>query len=143
MLFGDLGFLSAAAFKDLQYFVGAINGNRFFNDSNRQVNYIARIRKIFDKDKLAVGASVQLGKQLLPPGVSGNRNERLFGLDFQFTTGRFGLRGEALSGNRPSTSATIQPEFFPAFRRFNFINTALGSFAMFIYPFFRKQLPGS
>jgi hypothetical protein len=116
MLFGDFGFLSYAAFKDLQYFVGAFNGNRFFNDSNRQVNYLARIRKIFDKDKLAVGASVQLGKQLLPHGVSGNDNERLFGLDFQFTTGRFGLRGEALTGNRPSTLATINPQFFPAFR---------------------------
>jgi len=115
MLSGDLGFLSGAAFKDLQYFVGAFNGNRFFNDSNRQVNYMARIRKIFDK-KLAVGASVQLGKQLLPPGVSGNDNERLFGLDFQFATGRFGLRGEAMAGNRPSTPASITPEFFPAFR---------------------------
>jgi hypothetical protein len=49
---------------------GAFNGNRFFNDSNRQVNYMARIRKIFDKEKLTVGASVQLGKQLLPPGYS-------------------------------------------------------------------------
>lgn len=116
MLFGDLGFLSAAAFKDLQYFVGAFNGNRFFNDSNRQVNYMARIRKIFDKEKLAVGASIQLGKLLLPPGVSGNDNERLFGLDFQFTTGRFGLRGEAMAGNRPSTLAAIEPQFFPAFR---------------------------
>jgi hypothetical protein len=116
MLFGDFGFLSAPAFKDLQYFVGAFNGNRFFNDSNRQVNYMARIRKIFDKEKLAVGASVQLGKQLLPPGVSGNDNERLFGLDFQFAAGRFGLRGEAMSGNRPSTLAAIDPQFFPAFR---------------------------
>jgi hypothetical protein len=116
MLSRDLGFLPAAAFKDLQYFVGAFNGNRFFNDSNRQANYLARIRKIFDKEKLAVGASVQLGKQLLPPGVSGNDNERLFGLDFQFTTGRFGLRGEALAGNRPSTPAAIEPQFFPAFR---------------------------
>jgi hypothetical protein len=116
MLFGDLGFLPSAAFKDLQYFAGAFNGNRFFNDSNRQVNYMARIRKIFDKDKLAVGASVQLGKQLLPAGVSGNDNERLFGLDFQFATGRFGLRGEALAGNRPSTFASIEPQFFPAFR---------------------------
>jgi hypothetical protein len=116
MLSGDFGFLSSGIFNDLQYFVGAFNGNRFFNDSNRQVNYMARIRKIFDKDKLAVGASVQLGKQLLPPGVSGNDNERLFGIDFQFTTGRFGLRGEALAGNRPSTPATIEPQFFPAFR---------------------------
>jgi len=116
MLFGDFGFLSAPAFKDLQYYVGAFNGNRFFNDSNRQVNYMARIRKIFNKDKLAVGASVLLGKQLLPPGVSGNDNQRLLGLDFQFTTGRFGLRGEAMTGNRPSTAATIEPVFFPAFR---------------------------
>ena len=116
MLFGDFGFLSASAFKDLQYYVGAFNGNRFFNDSNRQVNYMARIRKIFDKDKLAVGASVQLGKQVLPPGVPGNDNERLFGLDFQFTTGRFGLRGEVLTGNMPSTPASIQPAFFPGFR---------------------------
>jgi hypothetical protein len=88
MLSGDLGFLPAAAFKDLQYFVGAFNGNRFFNDSNRHANYMARIRKIFDKEKLAAGGSVQLGKQLLPPAVSGNDNERLFGLDFQFSTGR-------------------------------------------------------
>jgi hypothetical protein len=116
MLFGDLGFLPGGAFKDLQYYVGAFNGNRFFNDSNRQVNYMARIRKIFDKDKLAVGASVQLGKQLLPSGISGNDNERLFGIDFQFASGRFGLRGEALAGNRPSTPATIEPQFFPAFR---------------------------
>jgi len=116
MLSGDLGFLSPAAFKHLQYFVGAFNGNRFFNDSNRQVNYMARIRKIFDKERLALGASVQLGKQLLPSGVSGTDNERLFGLDVQFTTGRFGLRGEAMAGNRPSTLAAIEPEFFPAFR---------------------------
>jgi hypothetical protein len=116
MLFGDLGFLSSAAFKDLQYFVGAFNGNRFFNDSNRQVNYMARIRKIVSKDKLAVGASLQLGKQILPPGVSENNNERLFGLDFQFRSGRFGLRGEGLVGNMPSTAATLEPQFFPAFR---------------------------
>ncbi len=115
MLSGDLGFLPAAAFKDLQYFVGAFNGNRFFNDSNRQVNYMGRIRTIVNKN-FALGASVQLGKQLLPPGVSGNDNERLFGLDFQFATGRFGVRGEAMAGNRPSTPASIQPEFFPAFR---------------------------
>ena len=116
MLSGDLGFLPSAAFKDLQYFVGAFNGNRFFNDSNRQVNYMARIRKIFDKEKMAVGASVQLGKQLLPPGVRGNDNERIFGVDFQYAIGRFGLRGEALAGNMPSTSASIEPQFFSAFR---------------------------
>lgn len=116
MLFGDLGFFPSGAFRDLQYFVGAFNGNRFFNDSNRQVNYMARVRKIFNKERLAIGTSVQLGKQLLPPGISGNNNERLVGVDFQFTQGRFGLRGEALAGNSPSTAATLDPQFFPAFR---------------------------
>ena len=67
---------------------GVFNGNRFFNGSNRQVNYMARIRKIFDNEKLAVGASVQLGKQILPPGVPVNNNERLFGLDFQSVSAR-------------------------------------------------------
>jgi phosphate-selective porin len=115
LLSGDLGFLPAPAFKDLQYFIGVFNGNRFFNDNNRQVNYLARVRKLFDK-RLAVGASMQLGKQLLRPGVSGNDNERIFGLDFQFAAGRFGMRGEALAGNMPSTSVSFQPDFFPAFR---------------------------
>jgi hypothetical protein len=115
LLSGDLGFLPAPALKDLQYFIGVFNGNRFFNDNNRQVNYLARVRKVFDK-KLAVGASMQLGKQLLLPGVSGNDNERIFGLDFQFVAGRFGLRGEAVAGNMPSTRESIQPDFFPAFR---------------------------
>src|SRR5260370_38969312 len=103
MLSSDFGFLSAAGFKSLQYFVGAFNGNRFFNDNNRQVNHMARIRKIFNKDKLAVGASVLRGKQLLPAGVSGNDNQRLFGLDFQFASGRFVLSGEAMTVDRPST----------------------------------------
>jgi hypothetical protein len=80
------------------------------------VNYIARLRKIFDKDRFALGASVQIGKQLLPPGASGNNNERIFGVDFQFATSRFGVRGEALTGNRPSTLVGINPEFFDAFK---------------------------
>src|SRR5204863_3184144 len=109
------GLRSSAGLQEPSLFVGVFNGNRFFNDSNRQVNYMGRIRKTFNK-KLAVGVSVQLGKQLLPPGISGNDNERLFGLDFQFTTGRFGLRGEALTWNMPSTPATIDPDFFQAFR---------------------------
>lgn len=116
LLFGNLGFLKASGFKDLQYFVGAFNGNRFFNDDDRQVDYLMRVRKIFNKPKLAVGASVQLGKQLLPPGVTGNNNDRLFGFDFQYAAGRFGVRGEAVTGNTPSRRLGIQPEFFPAFR---------------------------
>lgn len=108
MVSGDLG--------SLQYFAGVFNGNRFFNDNNRQVNYVARVRKIFEKPKLAVGVSVQAGKQILPPGVSGNNNERVVGVDAQYAVGRVGVRVEAVAGNMPSTRLGLQPEFFSAFR---------------------------
>ena len=32
-----------------------------------------------------------------------------------FATGRIGVRGEALTGNRPSTPANLEPGLFPAF----------------------------
>jgi hypothetical protein len=115
MLFGDLGFLKASIFHDLQYYLAVLNGNRFFNDNNRQLNYIVRVRKVFDKN-FAVGTSVQLGKQILPPGMSGNDNERIFGADFQFAFSRFGFRGEVVAGNMPSTSVFIEPRFFSSFR---------------------------
>lgn len=115
VLSGDFGFLKAPAFNHLQYYIGVFNGNRFFNDNNRQVNYLMRVRKILEK-KFAVGASMELGKQLLPPGMSGNDSERIFGADFQFTSSRIGIRGEAVTGNTPSTSVSLQPNFFPAFR---------------------------
>ena len=116
MISGNLDWLQSAAFKNMQYFVGVFNGNRFFNDNNRQVNSMARIRKIFDHPHLAMGASVEIGKQILPPGVKGHDNERLFGLDLQYAIGRFGLRSEIVTGNMPSTQVGIRPEFFPGFR---------------------------
>ncbi len=117
LLFGDFGFLDVAALQGVEYFVGAFNGNRFFTDNNRQLNYLARLRKVFDGQRLAIGLSAQLGKQLLPPGTSGNNNENLFGFDFQYAvTDRLGLRGEFVTGNTPSTLLSIDPEFAPAFR---------------------------
>jgi hypothetical protein len=117
LLFGDLGFLDVAALRTVQYFVGAFNGNRFFTDNNRQLNYLARLRKVFDRQRVAIGLSAQVGKQLLPPGTSGNNNENLFGFDFQYVlTDRLGLRGEFVTGNTPSTLLSIEPEFAPAFR---------------------------
>ncbi|HEX6623092.1 MAG TPA: porin [Pyrinomonadaceae bacterium] len=116
LLSGDLRFLEVTALRDVQYFVGAFNGNRFFTDNNRQLNYFARVRKIFDR-RFAVGMSAQLGKQLLPPGASGSNNENIFGVDFQYAvTSRLGLRGEFVEGNTPSTLLGIEPEFAPAFR---------------------------
>ena len=117
LLFGDFGFLDMAALKGIDYFIGAFNGNRFFTDSNRQLNYLARLRKVFDGQRVAVGVSAQVGKQLLPPGTSGNNNENLFGFDFQYAiTDRLGVRGEFVTGNTPSTLLSIEPEFAPAFR---------------------------
>ncbi len=116
MLFGDLDFTRV---KNVHYFVGAFNGNRFFADNNRQVNYILRIRKLFDRPKFAIGVSAQLGKQILPTGVTGNDDENLIGFDFQYVRGRFGLRGEFVAGNTPSTllgDPSTGPEFADAFR---------------------------
>ncbi len=97
-------------------YAGAFNGNRFFNDSNRQLNYDLRIRKVFDSLPLALGASVQLGRQLLPPGLSGNNREHLYGADLQWSWRRFGARAEFIAGNMPSTLLSLKPDFAPAFR---------------------------
>jgi cell division protein FtsB len=113
MLFGDLNF---TALKNVHYFIGAFNGNRFFADNNRQANYVLRVRKLFDRPNLAVGFSAQRGKQILPPGVSGNNGENLIGMDFQYVIGRLGFRGEIVAGNTPSTLLGIEPEFADAFR---------------------------
>ena len=116
MLSGDLNF---TALKNIHYFFGAFNGNRFFTDNNRQMNYLMRVRKIFDRLPLAIGFSTQFGKQILPPGVTGNNDENLVGFDFQTAIGRVGLRGEFMVGNTPSTllsSPSTRPEFAPAFR---------------------------
>jgi len=51
----------------------------------------------------SVGASVQLGKQLLPPSVGGDNNENVYGVDVQFVIGRLRVRGECMAGNMPST----------------------------------------
>ena len=99
-----------------QLFAGAFNGNRFFVDNNRQLNYDLRLRKVFDRIPLAVGASVQLGRQLLPDGLRGNNRENLYGADVQWAWKRLGVRAEFVGGNTPSTLLSLQPEFAPAFR---------------------------
>lgn len=92
-----------------------LNGNRFFNDNNSDLNYNLRLRKVFDSSRLALGASVQLGTQVLPPGVSGSANEDIYGLDIQYVVGRLGIRGEYVRGDMPSTLLGLEPEFAPAF----------------------------
>lgn len=116
MFFGDLGFIRNRAFKGIHYFVGAFNGNRFFTDNNRQMNFVARVRELFDRPNLAIGVSLQRGKQLLPPGLTGDNDENLAGVDLQIAFGRFGLRTEFVAGNTPATLLGIETEFAPAFR---------------------------
>jgi hypothetical protein len=116
MLLGDLNFLDVPALENVQYFVDIVNGNRQFADNNRQVNYVGRLRKVLDHSRIAIGVSAQVGKQLLPPGVRGNNNQDIIGADVQYAvSSRFGLRGEVMAGNMPSTSLSIQPQFLPAF----------------------------
>ena len=100
----------------VQLFLGAFNGNRFFADSNRQLNYNARVRKLFDRLPLAAGVSAQFGEQLLPDGVTGNDHEHLVGADVQWAWRRLGVRAEFVTGNRPSTLLDLEPEFAPAFQ---------------------------
>jgi hypothetical protein len=99
-----------------QLFAGAFNRNRFFVDNNRQLNYDIRIRKVFNTAPLAVGASVQLGHQLLPAGVGGDNRENLYGADVQWVWRRLGIRAEFAAGNMPSTVLSLAPEFSPRFR---------------------------
>jgi uncharacterized coiled-coil protein SlyX len=119
----DRGFMVATkldslgeAWKDTQVFVGAFNGNRFFADNNRHMNYDLRVRKMFEGLSLALGASVQIGHQLLPEGIKGNNHENIYGADLQWAWKRLGIRAEFAGGNMPSTLLALTPQFAPAFR---------------------------
>ncbi len=104
------------SWRGTQIFAAVLNGNRFFVDNNRQLNYNLKLRKVFDRIPLAVGASVQLGRQLVPEGVAGDNRENLYGADLQWAWKRLGVRAEFVAGNMPSTLLGLDPEFAPAFR---------------------------
>ena len=113
----DRGVMLTAGLTDgVQLFLAAFNGNRFFADSNRRINYNARLRKVFDRLPLAAGVSAQIGQQLLPDGVTGSDDENLVGADVQWVWRRLGVRAEFVTGSRPSTLLDLEPEFAPAFR---------------------------
>jgi hypothetical protein len=65
---------------------------------------------------LALGASAQIGSQILPAGIQGSAREDRFGADLQFAWNRLGVRSEFVTGNMPSTLLNLEPEFAPAFR---------------------------
>jgi hypothetical protein len=96
-------------------YAALLNGNRFFDDNNSDVNANLRIRKIFPSRPLALGVSLQRGTQILPPGMTGDDDENLYGVDIQYVIGRFGIRAEYVRGNMPSTLLALEPEFAPGF----------------------------
>jgi hypothetical protein len=113
---------------------GVFNGNRVFNDNNRELNYNLRIRKVFDSLPLALGASLQRGTQLVAPGV--NADEDLYGVDVQYVVGRLGIRAEYVRGDMPSTLLSLEPEFAPAFVPGA---TSWGAAALFNYNLTRRD----
>ncbi len=56
-----------------------------------------------------------LGFVTLPPGVSGNDDEDVYGIDLQYVVGRLGIRVEYMRGDTPSTLLSLEPEFTPSF----------------------------
>jgi hypothetical protein len=119
----DRGFMVSAKldalgdmWKGTQVFAGGFNGNRFFSDNNRQMNYDIRVRRMFESLSLAIGASVQIGHQLLPDGIEGSNSENIYGADLQWAWKRLGIRAEFAGGNMPSTLLALTPQFAPAFR---------------------------
>lgn len=108
--------LHADLARGVQVFLGAFNGNRFFTDRDRRLNYNARVRKVFERVPLAAGVSTQVGRQLLPDGATGNDHEHLVGADVQWAWRRLGVRAEFVTGHRPSTLLDLEPDFAPAFR---------------------------
>jgi hypothetical protein len=105
-----------SAWNGTEVFAGTFNGNRFFADNNRNLNYDIRVRKLFDRLSLPIGVSAQIGRQILPTGIRGNDRENLYGADVQWAWKRLGVRAEFVGGNMPSTLLSLAPEFAPAFR---------------------------
>jgi len=96
-------------------YAGILNGNRFYDDDNEELNYNFRIRKVLEELPLAIGASLQRGTQILPPGVTGPDNEDYYGFDVQYVAGRLGVRAEYTRGDMPSRLLSLEPEFAPGF----------------------------
>lgn len=105
-----------AAWHGAEVSAAVLNGNRFFVDNNRQLNYGVRFRKLFESVPLAIGLSAQIGRQIIPVGMSGSTRENLYGADLQWVWLKFGLRAELAGGNMPSTLIGLKPVFAPRFR---------------------------
>jgi Phosphate-selective porin O and P len=103
------------AFNNTRISAAVLNGNRFFNDFDKRLDTLLRVRRVFPAAGFAIGASAQFGTQRLPPNLTGSNDVRIAGLDLQYAIGRFGARLEVIRGTRPSTLLSREPEFARAF----------------------------
>ena len=96
-------------------YAALLNGNRFFADNDGRLDTVLRIRTRVPGSNVAVGASAQIGSQIVPPGSPASRDVHLLGVDAQFARGHLGLRAELVHGTRPSTLLSLGPEYTTAF----------------------------
>ena len=87
-----------------QVYAAVLNGNRFWNDNNDRLDTVLRIRRLIPQRQLAVGASLQIGSQIVP-SASDRGNVRIVGLDAQYSVHRVGLRAEWVHGTPPLDAA--------------------------------------
>ena len=98
-----------------QLYVAVLNGNRFFNDNNDRLDTVIRIRRLMPSAGLTIGASAQIGSQLVPAPMVDSGDVRILGLDAQYVIARVGVRAEWLRGTRPSTLLSLEPVFTDAY----------------------------
>jgi Phosphate-selective porin O and P len=96
-------------------YAAILNGNRFFADRDDTLDALFRVRRVFPAAGFAVGASLQIGSQLVPPDQPSDDGVTIVGLDAQYVLGPVGARLEVVRGTMPSTVLALEPEFTPAY----------------------------
>lgn len=113
---GDLNALNNHALKNVSISLAVLSGNLFFEKAKAQPNFVARVQKVFERPHLAVGLSMQRGKQFLPEGLSGKSSKNIYGFDAQYSLSRVELRAELAAGHTPSNLFNSGTEASPALR---------------------------
>lgn len=113
---GDLNALNNHALKNVSISLAVLSGNLFFEKAKAQPNFVARVQKVFERPHLAVGLSMQRGKQFLPEGLSGKSSKNIYGFDAQYSLSRVELRAELAAGHTPSNLFNSRTEASPVLR---------------------------
>jgi hypothetical protein len=103
------------ALANTHVYAAVLNGNRFFADRDDKLDALFRVRRVFPATGFAVGASLQVGTQLVPAAQPADNGVTILGVDAQYVLGLIGIRVEAVHGTTPSTVLALEPEFTPAF----------------------------